>query len=307
MRVPSLVGLSSWIALYYAFYAGYYKVYETWYYAPVGLGLAIIVSCIIFKLCRWAANPKKYARLAVSTALALVALQIAEALYGYFSYMTPSAFQVGTGPGISFLILAILGFGTLALFCWLATKHLLPRAGGDERKFLAPIAMALMAGYLNGDLRNAGSRAALVRTNLYTEAGKWLNEHVRPGVSVGYSEIGFIGWNAPNVVIQDPLGLGSPAPREFISKGDEVAGPYSTMKPDIIVGHPLLTPPVFSAYTAESWPKEQFVSAFPWWYSWFSSHYALLPGDYRQKLDLAPNEAIEFYYRKDISLKQLLQ
>jgi hypothetical protein len=79
------------------------------------------------------------------------------------------------------------------------------------------------------------------------------------------------------------------------------------MKPDIIIGHPLLTPAVFSAYTERAWPKDHFVDRFPWWYPWFRSHYALLPGDYLRKLNLAHGEAIEFYYRKDIPMKQLLQ
>ncbi|HEY3781223.1 MAG TPA: hypothetical protein VGL56_09085 [Fimbriimonadaceae bacterium] len=229
LRITSLVALASWIALYYAFYAGYYKVYETWYYAPVGLGLAMMVSCIFFELCRWAATPKKYARIAASTALAIVAVLIADQLYAYFHSMVSTAFILNASTGLSFLVLGILAFGVLAFFCWLSVKYLLPWTGGEKGKFSAPVASApgivaacfaldLMAGFLDGDLRMAGSRATLVRTTLYTEAGKWLDLHVRPGVTVGYTEIGFIGWNAPNVVIMDPLGLGSPAPREFIQR-----------------------------------------------------------------------------------------
>ncbi len=56
------------------------------------------------------------------------------------------------------------------------------------------------------------------RRELYTEVGRWLNNHTRSDESVTYYEIGYLGWFSDRTII-DPVGLVTPGGLESIRQG----------------------------------------------------------------------------------------
>jgi arabinofuranosyltransferase len=68
---------------------------------------------------------------------------------------------------------------------------------------------------------------------LYAEAGKWLQSHSSQDASVGYFEIGYLGYHAQRRII-DPLGLLDPAIPAHLAQGD-MTWAYRTYEPTYLV------------------------------------------------------------------------
>jgi hypothetical protein len=68
---------------------------------------------------------------------------------------------------------------------------------------------------------------------IYEQAGRWLDAHAPPAATVGYFEIGYLGYYAHRPIV-DPLGLLDPAIPPHIAKADFLWA-YREHPPDYIL------------------------------------------------------------------------
>ena len=66
---------------------------------------------------------------------------------------------------------------------------------------------------------------------LYSNIGNWLNEHTPATSSVGYFEIGFMGYHAERRII-DPVGLVNPGVSEKVSQANFKCGALLSFSKD---------------------------------------------------------------------------
>ncbi len=301
-----------WIGMYAAFYGLIYKVYEAWYTAPIGLGISLICAIGLSELIAWARQRGSEAKTATILAVS------GAALFQYLSFIEVIKDMDETQAFGRPTILVILGLYLVVvpLAVALVVRRFWPRLVALPPSWFTPLAFAAAAvgvlevgGMMYQGLRQVASFRTVLESPhylLYADTGKWLRGHVREGASVGYLEIGIIGWEAPNVRILDPLGLGSPGMMKYMRVGDWVAGPVREHEPDILIGHPVLTPGVFERYYLWDEWKRFNDQRFPWWTSWFHAHYRLIPDRY-YRLDYGPREKVLLYARRDKPLSELLR
>jgi hypothetical protein len=99
--------------------------------------------------------------------------------------------------------------------------------------FIAILALPLMAAA--GSIKNYAAQPLCLECRLYTRAGIWLQEHTSPAASVGYFEIGYMGYYADRAFI-DPVGLVNPGVAEQVARGN-LKWAYYYYKPDYLVIH----------------------------------------------------------------------
>ena len=144
----------------------------------------------------------------------------------YRWYVTPLAFGG----------MVLAGLGAQLGYEWIN------RLTGDNRKFRIT-ALGMSALGLSLPMLTAANfiinQAALplhVEYRLYSKTGKWLQEHTPPTASVGYFEIGFMGYYADRKFI-DPVGLINPGVAEQVARGD-FKWAFRHYKPTYLVIHP---------------------------------------------------------------------
>lgn len=82
-------------------------------------------------------------------------------------------------------------------------------------------------------LRRLGANEPSGGRQLYIEAGRWLAENTPAGASVGYFEIGYLGYGAQRRIV-DPVGLVNPGVADAVAHGD-LLWAYRHYQPDYIV------------------------------------------------------------------------
>jgi hypothetical protein len=85
----------------------------------------------------------------------------------------------------------------------------------------------------------------------YASLGQWLSAHTPPTASVGYLEIGIVGYHAQRTII-DPLGLVNPGVAPHVAQRDFLYA-YRTYRPDIIVHNPVFFPEFLGIVVDQPW------------------------------------------------------
>jgi len=90
----------------------------------------------------------------------------------------------------------------------------------------------------------------------YDAAGRWLADHTPPDASIGYLEIGIIGYRSERTIV-DPLGLVNPYVAPHIAERDFLWA-YRHHQPDYIIDNPVFFPDLLGKVVREPW----FVAAY---------------------------------------------
>jgi hypothetical protein len=85
----------------------------------------------------------------------------------------------------------------------------------------------------------------------YISAGQWLARETPPEATVGYLEVGFLGYHARRRIV-DPLGLVSPNAAAAIARRDFL-DTYRTRQPDVILHQPLFFPQHLGILVEQPW------------------------------------------------------
>jgi hypothetical protein len=96
---------------------------------------------------------------------------------------------------------------------------------------------------------HAGERA-------YIAVGQWLARETPPDATVGYLEVGFIGYYSRRHIV-DPLGLVSPNAAEAIARRDFLHT-YRTRRPDVILHQPLFFAEYLGRLVDEPWFRAEY-------------------------------------------------
>lgn len=91
----------------------------------------------------------------------------------------------------------------------------------------------------------------------YVATGRWLEAHTPPDASVGYFEIGHLGYYARRTLI-DPLGLVNPHVAAHVARR-EWTWAYAHYRPDYIVHHPVIFAPYIGKVIEEPWFKQEYM------------------------------------------------
>lgn len=94
---------------------------------------------------------------------------------------------------------------------------------------------------------------------MYTKTGKWLAANTHPGASVGYGEIGYIGYYARRTII-DPLGLVNPGLMTHVAER-EFTWAYQHYRPDYIIDNPVFAS-TFGKSKDEAWFIKEYREVF---------------------------------------------
>jgi hypothetical protein len=90
----------------------------------------------------------------------------------------------------------------------------------------------------------------------YIEAGQWLARETPPEATVGYLEVGFLGYYSRRHIV-DPLGLVSPNAAEAIARRDFLHT-YRTRRPDVILHQPLFYPDYMGRLVEQPWFRAEY-------------------------------------------------
>lgn len=90
----------------------------------------------------------------------------------------------------------------------------------------------------------------------YEAAGRWLAINTSPDASVGYFEIGHLGYYARRTMI-DPLGLVNPGVSVHVAQAD-LTWAYEYYRPDYIVHNTTTFAPYIGKVTAEPWFQQEY-------------------------------------------------
>jgi hypothetical protein len=99
---------------------------------------------------------------------------------------------------------------------------------------------------------HAGERA-------YIAVGQWLARETPPGATVGYLEVGFIGYYSRRHIV-DPLGLVSPDAAGAIARRDFLHT-YRTRRPDVILHQPAFFPDHLGVLVDQPWFTAEYRAA----------------------------------------------
>jgi len=142
----------------------------------------------------------------------------------YHWYMIPVALALCIFAACTFAALA-----ELAASRWKEQGRLVY---GVALLLIAPILVAQIPG---ARVRALGAEKSPVRL-VYSRVGDWLARHTHPDASVGYIEIGFLGYTSHRPMI-DPLGLVNPGVSPHVAQGD-LTWAYEHYRPDYILENP---------------------------------------------------------------------
>ncbi len=120
------------------------------------------------------------------------------------------------------------------------------------------VLLALLQGLVQqiAFLRSIGADEPSAGEQLYIEAGRWLAENTPADASVGYFEIGYLGYAAQRPIV-DPVGLVNPGVAEAVAAGD-LTWAYRHYKPDYIVHNQLIFVPHIGKMLDEPWFTENY-------------------------------------------------
>jgi hypothetical protein len=85
----------------------------------------------------------------------------------------------------------------------------------------------------------------------YDRLGRWLASNTPAGASVGYLEIGIMGFHARRPIV-DPLGLVNPGVAPQVARSD-LLWAYRTFRPDYIVHNPVFFPGLLGVLVDQPW------------------------------------------------------
>jgi len=111
------------------------------------------------------------------------------------------------------------------------------------------VPMARTAWLQRASRPHAGERA-------YIAIGQWLARETPPDATVGYLEVGFIGYYSRRHIV-DPLGLVSPGAAEAIARRDFLHT-YRTRRPDVILHQPVFYPEYHGIVVDQPWFKAEY-------------------------------------------------
>jgi len=111
------------------------------------------------------------------------------------------------------------------------------------------VPMARTAWLQRASRPHAGERA-------YIAIGQWLARETPPDATVGYLEVGFIGYYSRRHIV-DPLGLVSPGAAEAITRRDFLHT-YRTRRPDVILHQPLFFPEYLGIVVDQPWFRAEY-------------------------------------------------
>jgi arabinofuranosyltransferase len=141
----------------------------------------------------------------------------------------------------------VTGAGLAALLSLARRAIPLKRAEGPLLVGLGA-ALVVLAGYpyLNALPETARPHPVI---GVYTAVGRWLHDHTPPGSTVGYYEIGFIGYYSDRPIV-DSLGLVDPSIPPHVAKGD-LAWAFRERRPAFILRKPDAVP--LNGFMEEPW------------------------------------------------------
>jgi hypothetical protein len=90
----------------------------------------------------------------------------------------------------------------------------------------------------------------------YADIGRWLARDTPPSATVGYLEIGIIGYYAQRAMI-DPLGLVNPGVSPHVAQRDFLYA-YRTHRPDVIVHNPAFLAEYLGPLLNEPWFQTEY-------------------------------------------------
>lgn len=131
-----------------------------------------------------------------------------------------------------------------------------PRVAGAVPVVAAVVALAVVAVPLG--------RYTVVLTRFYPnpverayeQIGLWLARETPPSASVGYLEIGIVGYHSQRTII-DPLGLVNPGVAPHVAQRDFLYS-YRTYRPDVIIHNPVFFASLLGIVVDEPWFKAEY-------------------------------------------------
>jgi hypothetical protein len=90
----------------------------------------------------------------------------------------------------------------------------------------------------------------------YINVGRWLRDHTQPGSSVGYLEIGIVGYYSQRPIV-DVMGLVNAGVAPNIARGDFLWA-YRHYRPDYIVHNPVFFPGVLGIVVDQPWFTQEY-------------------------------------------------
>ena len=104
--------------------------------------------------------------------------------------------------------------------------------------------------------RNIGANHPSIIQIAYSDLGTWLKQNTPEDASVGYLEIGFLGYTSQRRII-DPLGLVNEGVSPAVAESD-LAWSYRTFRPDYIVHNPIFFQGFLDRFLQEPWFQEEY-------------------------------------------------
>ncbi len=92
----------------------------------------------------------------------------------------------------------------------------------------------------------------------YIDIGRWLAAHTPPRASVGYIEVGFIGYYSRRRIV-DAFGLVTKDAAEGIARGDFLDA-YRRQRPDVILHSPVYFPTQMARLESEAWFRHEYAA-----------------------------------------------
>ena len=125
----------------------------------------------------------------------------------------------------------VTGAGLAALLSLARRAVALKQAEGPLLVALGAV-LVVLAGYPHLRALPETSKPHVL-LGVYTAAGQWLHDHTPPGSTVGYYEIGFVGYYSDRPIV-DSLGLVDPSIPPHVAKGD-LAWAFRERRPAFIL------------------------------------------------------------------------
>ncbi len=190
--------------------------------------------------------------LAAWPALAMVAYRQLQLPFFHW-YLVPPLVLLALGAGLAAdgfadaigqLLRPVLGRGGDAI-----RRPRIAAAVGAALLLITAVPMAGTAWRQRGSRPHAGERA-------YIAAGQWLARETPPDATVGYLEVGFVGYHSRRHIV-DPLGLVSPDAADAIARRDFLHT-YRTRRPDVILHQPAFFPEFLGRLLDEPWFRDEY-------------------------------------------------
>jgi len=105
-------------------------------------------------------------------------------------------------------------------------------------------------------LRRLGAGEPSPNEQLYIEAGRWLAQNTPAGASIGYFEIGYLGYTAQRRIV-DPVGLVNAGVADAVARGD-LTWAYRHYRPDYIVHNQQIFVEHIGKMLSEPWFRENY-------------------------------------------------